>query len=56
MILRIPISDRLSSLFRIARRMAANHTDRSNRLRIGARDLPVDPVSIAGRQGTGDGM
>jgi hypothetical protein len=46
--LRIQISDPFFfSLFGIAQRMAANLIERSNRLRIGAPDLPVDPVSGA---------
>ena len=52
-ILRIQISDPLFfSLFGIAHRMAANLIERSNRLRIGAPDLPVDPVSGASRRRT----
>jgi hypothetical protein len=44
--LRIQISNPFFfSLFGIAHRMAANLIERSNRLPIGAPDLPVDPVS-----------
>jgi hypothetical protein len=51
--LRIQISDPFFfSLFGIAHRMAANLIERSNRLRIGAPNLPVDPVSGASRRRT----